>query len=384
MPNQQQSIVYVIGARPNFVKMAPVIAALKSVLPSWDHPVVHTGQHYDYSLSDVFVEQLGLEPPAFQLDVGSGSHGVQTARVLERIEPILVELAPAAVIVAGDVNSTLAAAIAAAKLEIPVAHVESGLRSFDRSMPEELNRLLVDQISDWCFTHSPEAAENLMAEGVPAERIHAVGNTMIDSLVRLLPSVREPSLLAERGLSASELVLVTLHRPALVDGELLDRTLEALAELARTIPVVFPVHPRTRERIPPRFAPPGLHLVAPLSYLEFLALERDARAVITDSGGVQEETSFFGTPCFTLRANTERPITIELGTNQLLGLRPEAVLSVPALLGDGSRPRVPPVIPGWDGRAASRIAEIVRRDLEVGAGTAEPVTVSVEPSHVVS
>ena len=367
----QQSIVYVIGARPNFVKMAPVIASLRDALPAWDHVVIDTGQHYDYSLSQVFVEQLALSPPSYRLKVGSGSHGAQTARVLERIELVLEEVQPSALIVAGDVNSTLAAALAAAKLAIPVAHIESGLRSFDRSMPEEINRLLVDQLSEWCFTHSPEAHANLVAEGVPSRKIHAVGNTMIDTLVRLLPQIVQPDVVKTQSLSPGEFILVTLHRPVLVDGELLEPTLLELAKLARLIPVVFPVHPRTLERVPASFSAANLHLIPPLSYLEFLALERDARAVITDSGGVQEETTFLGTPCFTLRANTERPITIELGTNHLLGLSPPAIASIPDLL-TGTTLNHLPKIQGWDGHAALRLAEVMLRDLtgdDAGVGS---------------
>jgi len=379
----RDSLAYVVGARPNFMKMVPVVRAMRSALPGWAHSVVHTGQHYDFGLSEVFVEELELTPPDFRLEIGSGSHGAQTARALERIEPILSEIRPAAVVVAGDVNSTLAAALAAAKLEIPVAHVEAGLRSFDRSMPEEINRVLVDQISEWCFTHSPEADVNLVAEGVPPGKIHPVGNTMIDTLVALTPRVRPSPLAARHRLEPGHYALVTLHRPALVDGDLLDETLSELAKLAATIPVVFPTHPRTRERLPKGFAAPNLHLVPPVSYLEFLALQRDARFVITDSGGVQEETTFLGIPCFTLRANTERPITIERGTNHLLGLDPGSIRSVPDRL-DRLGPRDPVEIPGWDGHAAERIAEIMRRDLAPEAGSAARDLAVSHSGHVAS
>jgi UDP-N-acetylglucosamine 2-epimerase (non-hydrolysing) len=329
-------IVYVVGTRPNFVKTAPVIAALRARIPAGRHAIVHTGQHYDRLMSEVFLEQLGVPAPDHMLEVGSGSHAQQTARVMERLEPVLAEERPDLVIVPGDVNSTVAAALTAAKLQIPVAHIEAGLRSFDRTMPEELNRIVTDQLADQLFIHSPEAEDNLHAEGIPAERIHLVGNTMIDTLV-----------------------LVTLHRPALVDGPLLRETIGQLAALARELPVVFPVHPRTRammEAIDSEH--PGLLLCEPLGYLDFLSLLADARAVLTDSGGIQEETTYLGIPCFTLRDNTERPITLSAGTNTLLGLDPSAIARIPlALAQPPANPPEPP--PLWDGHAAERIAQIV-------------------------
>jgi UDP-N-acetylglucosamine 2-epimerase (non-hydrolysing) len=355
-------LAYVVGARPNFVKMAPVIAALRARLPASLHLVVHTGQHYDRELSEIFFEELGLPRPDYALGIGSGAHGAQTARAWEAIERVLEENRVDVVVVAGDVNSTLAGALAGIKCDVPVAHVESGLRSFDRSMPEEINRLLVDQISRWCFTHSPEAETNLVREGVEPERIHNVGNTMIDTLVQLRGRIGESAVHDLLGIKRGQYVLVTLHRPSLVDdGSLLSRTLESLARLARTVRVVFPVHPRTRTKIPPGFGAPNLLLIDPVGYIDFLALETHATAVITDSGGVQEETTFLQVPCFTLRANTERPITVVQGTNTLLGLDPEAVEGVPELLASAPVPSELPT--GWDGNAAGRLADVLAEDL---------------------
>jgi UDP-N-acetylglucosamine 2-epimerase (non-hydrolysing) len=354
------TLAYIVGARPNFVKMAPVIAALRARLPGSRHIVVHTGQHYERELSDLFFEELGLAPD-YALGVGSGDHGAQTARAWERIERVLEENRVDLVVVAGDVNSTLAGALAASKCDLPLAHVESGLRSFDRSMPEEINRVLVDQISRWCFIHSPEAETNLVREGVEQDRIHDVGNTMIDTLVRMGERIGTSDVHSRLGVERGEYVLVTLHRPALVDGALLPRTLDSLARLARTVRVVFPMHPRTRAKIPPRFRAPNLQLVEAVGYVDFLALETQAMAVITDSGGVQEETTYLRVPCFTLRANTERPITLEQGTNTLLGLEPEAVESVPELLALARVPSEPPA--GWDGNAATRLADVLAEDL---------------------
>jgi UDP-N-acetylglucosamine 2-epimerase (non-hydrolysing) len=352
-------IVYVVGTRPNFVKTAPVIGALRGRLPEGRHAIVHTGQHYDRLMSDVFLEELDVSPPDHMLEVGSGSHAQQTARAMERLEPVLIEEAPDLVMVPGDVNSTLAAALTAAKLQIPVAHIESGLRSFDRTMPEELNRIVADEIAEHLFLHSDEAVENLRAEGIAEERMHFVGNTMIDTLVALEERFRAAGAAARLGVEPGGFVLVTLHRPALVDGPLLAETMRQLAALAREMPVVFPVHPRTRkemEGIEPDH--PGLLLCEPLGYVEFLSLLADAGAVLTDSGGIQEETTFLGIPCFTLRDNTERPVTIRAGTNTLLGLDPAAIATIPSALADRPpAPTEPP--PLWDGHASDRIAEIV-------------------------
>ncbi|HXR29571.1 MAG TPA: UDP-N-acetylglucosamine 2-epimerase (non-hydrolyzing) [Solirubrobacterales bacterium] len=352
-------IVYVVGTRPNFVKTAPVIAALRARLPEGRHAIVHTGQHYDRLMSEVFLEELGVPAPDHMLEVGSGSHAQQTARVIERLEPVLIEERPDLVIVPGDVNSTLAAALTTAKLQIPLAHIESGLRSFDRTMPEELNRIVTDQLADHLFLHSAEAAENLRAEGIAEERLHFVGNTMIDTLVALENRFRAAGAASRLDLEPGSYVLVTLHRPALVDGPLLRQTIEQLAALAREMPVVFPVHPRTRAKMEAIDSEhPGLLLTEPLGYLDFLSLLADAGAVLTDSGGIQEETTYLGIPCFTLRDNTERPVTIESGTNTLLGLDPAAIATIPAALTQQPA-AAPPPPPLWDGHAAERIAEIV-------------------------
>jgi UDP-N-acetylglucosamine 2-epimerase (non-hydrolysing) len=352
-------IVYVIGTRPNLVKTAPVIAALRERLPDSRHAIVHTGQHYDRMMSAVFLEELGVPPPDHMLEVGSGSHAQQTARTMERLEPVLEEERPDLVMVPGDVNSTLAAVLTAVKMQIPVAHIESGLRSFDRTMPEEVNRIVADEFSEYLFLHSEEAVENLRAEGIAEERMHFVGNTMIDTLVALEQRFRAAAAAAKLGLEPGGYLLVTLHRPALVDGELLRETIHRLAELAREMPVVFPVHPRTRQQMEAVEADhPGLLLSEPLGYVDFLSLLADAGAVLTDSGGIQEETTYLGIPCFTLRDNTERPVTIRAGTNTLLGLDPAAIATIPQALSNRAEQALnPPHL--WDGHAAERIAEIL-------------------------
>jgi UDP-N-acetylglucosamine 2-epimerase (non-hydrolysing) len=352
-------IVYVVGTRPNFVKTAPVVAALRERLPRGRHALVHTGQHYDRAMSQVFFEQLGVPSPDHMLEVGSGSHAQQTARTMERLEPVLEEERPDLVIVPGDVNSTLAAALTAVKMGIPVAHVESGLRSFDRTMPEEVNRIVADEFAEYLFLHSEEAVENLRAEGIAEERMHFVGNTMIDTLVALEARFRAAGAAAVHGVEPGAYALVTLHRPALVDGELLPETVRRLAELAREMPVVFPVHPRTRKAMEAiESEHPGLQLCEPLGYLDFLSLLADAGAVLTDSGGIQEETTYLGVPCFTLRDNTERPVTIRAGTNTLLGLDPAAIATIPTAL--SQRPEAPPQPPPlWDGKASQRIADVL-------------------------
>ncbi len=353
-------ILYVVGTRPNFVKTAPVVAALRRRLPEGRHAIVHTGQHYDRLMSEVFLEELGVPAPDHMLEVGSGSHAVQTARTMERLEPVLLEEWPDLVVVPGDVNSTLAAALTAVKLGIPVAHVEAGLRSFDMTMPEEVNRIVADRFAALLFLHSDEAAVNLRAEGIPEERLQMVGNTMIDTLVALEDRFRAAGAARGLGLEPGSYALVTLHRPALVDGPLLPQTVAQLAALAREMPVVFPVHPRTRKMMESIQADhPGLLLSEPLGYLDFLSLLADAAAVLTDSGGIQEETTYLGIPCFTLRDNTERPVTIRAGTNTLLGLDPAAIAGIPAALagrGEAPAPQPPPL---WDGHAAERIADVI-------------------------
>jgi UDP-N-acetylglucosamine 2-epimerase (non-hydrolysing) len=349
-------LLHVLGARPNFMKAAPVIAACHA--RGMTQTVVHTGQHYDYNMSQVFFEQLGLPIPDFNLDVGSGSHAEQTAQVMLRLEPILTSISPDWVVVYGDVNSTLAAALVSAKLPLPIAHVEAGLRSFDWSMPEEINRLLTDQLADLLFTPSEDGNANLLREGIPASRIQPVGNIMIDTLVKSLPLTDQIDLRRY----PHRYALVTLHRPSNVDDlDRLRKILEALVSINDRVPVIFPIHPRTRRRIAALNLidnASNLQLIEPLSYLEFLALERRATVVITDSGGIQEETTFLGIPCLTLRENTERPITLTLGTNQLIGSDyAHLQREVDAILAGRAKPgQIPPL---WDGHTADRIVAVL-------------------------
>lgn len=361
----EPTIVYVVGARPNFVKTAPVLEALRERMPLARHVVVHTGQHYDRTMSDLFFEDLGVSAPDHLLGVGSGTHATQTARVMERLEVVLEAEQPSLVIVPGDVNSTLAATLVAAKLRIPLAHVESGLRSFDRRMPEEINRIVADEFSDLLFVHSDEAVANLQREGIEAHRVHFVGNTMIDSLVRMEERFRGFEAAARFGLRSGDYLLVTLHRPALVDGPLLAQVMEQLALVARDLPVLFPVHPRTQKMLAGE-TPPGVVLTTPLGYLDFLSLEATATAVLTDSGGVQEETTFLGVRCFTLRDNTERPVTIRLGTNTLLGLDPQRIGTIVASL-EREPIRAHATPPLWDGRAGERVANVIEASLAQAA-----------------
>jgi UDP-N-acetylglucosamine 2-epimerase (non-hydrolysing) len=356
-------VVHVVGARPNYMKIAPVYVALTEL--GIDQRLIHTGQHYDNALSDLFFAELPLPRPHVMLEVGSGSHGGQTAKALEGLERAFMELRPDIVVVPGDVNSTLAGALAAAKLQIPVCHVESGLRSFDITMPEEQNRKVTDALSTVLLTHCEDANENLRAEGVAEELISFVGNTMIDTLLSTVDAARELAAWEAFGVEERGYILTTLHRPALVDNNsLLAATLIALAEVAREIPVVFPMHPRTRSRLEGL----GLDLrdikiVEPLPYRAFLSLEAAAAAVITDSGGVQEETTALDVPCFTLRANTERPVTISHGSNTLLGLDPSRIVEVPGLIAGTVNTNGGP--PLWDGYAGERAALEIERVLEL-------------------
>jgi UDP-N-acetylglucosamine 2-epimerase (non-hydrolysing) len=356
-----QKVLSVVGARPNFMKTAPVVAALQRRPDPVEHILVHTGQHYDDAMSTIFFDQLGVGLPQHMLDVGSGSHASQTARVMERIEPIMVTEAPDLVLVPGDVNSTLAAALVAAKLQIPIGHIEAGLRSFDRTMPEEINRILVDTMSSLLFIHSPEARDNLLREGCAEHRVHAVGNTMIDTLVAMRERLEALDETGRHGLEPGSYLVVTLHRPALVDGPMLREALQALESISDRVPIVFPMHPRTAaaaQRSGLHLTASGVRLLEPLGYLEFLSLVADARGVLTDSGGIQEETTYLGVPCFTLRDNTERPVTCELGTNMLLGLAPERIEEIPHLL-DERADEVSQPPPGWDGAAAERLVDVL-------------------------
>jgi UDP-N-acetylglucosamine 2-epimerase (non-hydrolysing) len=352
-------VVHVVGARPNFVKMAPLIAALER--RGVDQLVVHTGQHYDQKMSDEILDDLGFPPPDYALGVGSGSHGEQTGKVLIAFEQILVEHRPALVVVAGDVNSTLACALAAAKLAIPVAHLEAGLRSGDWSMPEEINRVLTDRLSDLLLTHSPEAEPNLAREGIDTRRVRYVGNTMIDSLRRWEATARKRAAWSDHGVAQGEYVLVTLHRPSNVDDPArLGAVVTALCALGREARVLFPVHPRTRARLAAtdaltRLEESGVRCTEPVGYLDFLSLQGGAGTIVTDSGGVQEEASALGVPCYTLRANTERPVTISHGTNVLLGDDPRRLREVRL----SRRPPTPCAIPLWDGHAGERAADAI-------------------------
>jgi len=358
-------VINVVGARPNFMKVAPVVEAMGRRAGEFTPLVVHTGQHYDARMSDAFFRDLGLPEPDVYLGVGSGSHAQQTAAVMQLFEPVVLHEKPDWVLVVGDVNSTLACALVCAKLLVPVAHVEAGLRSRDRAMPEEINRLLTDQLADLLLTPSADADRNLLDEGVPAERIKLVGNVMIDSLLKHLELSRASRVRETLGVAGEPYAVVTLHRPSNVDDpETLRGIVSALERVGARLPVVFPAHPRTRKML----AEFGLledveragylRLVEPLGYLDFLRLYSGASLVLTDSGGIQEETTALGIPCLTLRENTERPVTVELGTNQIVGTDPERILSAALVALESARtdepPRVPPL---WDGKTADRILD---------------------------
>jgi UDP-N-acetylglucosamine 2-epimerase (non-hydrolysing) len=358
-----KTIVHVMGARPNYMKIAPLMAALKD-RRGLHQLLVNTGQHYDDAMSGVFIRELNLPLPDRSLGVGSASHAVQTARVMMKFEEVCLADRPDLVSVVGDVNSTVAAALVAAKMLIPVAHVEAGLRSFDRTMPEEVNRVVTDQLADLLLTPSSDADENLRREGVAPERIHRVGNIMIDTLMTHLPAASFDRVRERFGISPRCYAVVTLHRPSNVDDEgTLDGILGAIADLASRMPVIFPVHPRTRARLaagPPR---PGIQAIEPLGYLDFLALTSNARIVITDSGGLQEETTALGIPCLTVRENTERPITVSQGTNRLVGTHPERIRAgIADALAMAGTPAAPDL---WDGHTAERIADVYAAFLRV-------------------
>ena len=353
-------ILHLVGTRPNFMKVAPVMAALAR-RPAVEQLLVHTGQHYDRAMSDAFFQDLELPYPDHFLGVGSGSHGEQTAAVILRLEPILGEERPDAIVVPGDVNSTMAGAITAVKLHVPVVHLEAGLRSGDRSMPEEHNRVIADHVADLLLTPTRGAGDNLRREGVAAERIAFVGNTMIDSLRRHEPAARALDV-ARRELGVEGHLLVTLHRPSLVDD--VERVLEVmrvLEEVAADRPVLFPVHPRTAAMLRATgWGARRVRLLEPQGYLRFLSLQASASAVLTDSGGIQEEATVLGVPCFTLRTTTERPVTVTEGTNRVLGVGPEALAAFRAAL-DAPSPARATVPEGWDGHAAERVADVLLR-----------------------
>ncbi len=361
-------IANVVGARPNLVKIAPLLRAMHK--RSEIHPLlIHTGQHYDEKLSDIFFRQMEIPEPDINLEIGSGTQAWQTAEILKAIAPILERHRPDLVLVVGDVNSTVSASLAAAKLGIPIAHVEAGLRSFDRSMPEEINRLVTDALADYLFATEEDAVTNLVREGRPRERIFLVGNVMIDALRHFLPVAQRSRITEELGLlngaDPRPFAVLTLHRPSNVDStETLGTLLGAIEQVAEQLPVIFPVHPRTRQKLAELKTRrhPQFRTVPPIGYLEFLCLLSRARLVLTDSGGIQEETTALGVPCLTLRENTERPVTVTEGTNQIVGQDPARIVAAAreVLSGKTKTSRIPQL---WDGRAAERIVEILLREL---------------------
>jgi UDP-N-acetylglucosamine 2-epimerase (non-hydrolysing) len=355
----------VVGARPNFMKIAPLMTVTEGD-PGLEVQLVHTGQHYDSRMSGAFFTDLGIPEPDVNLGVKADSAIAQTAEIMARLEPVLQARRPDMLIVVGDVNSTLAAALVAVKMGVPIAHVEAGLRSFDRTMPEEINRILTDAISDLCFTTEPGAHDNLRREGIAADRIHFVGNVMIDTLFRFRDRAAATGVLSQLGLTPRAYAVLTLHRPSNVDEPAaLSRTLDAIASVRQTLPVVFPVHPRTRSRLEqwPEVGAraSGLRLVEPLPYLEFVQLMAEAAVVLTDSGGIQEETTALDVPCLTLRTTTERPVTVTHGTNRIVGTSAERVTEAWSEIQRGQWPRgrMPEL---WDGKAAERIVRILRGD----------------------
>ena len=364
MPYNQLPIYLVAGARPNFIKLAPLVWEL-SARKDIPFQIIHTGQHYDYAMSQAFFDVLGIPEPEVNLEVGSGDQNVQTARILERFDELLAERPPRATVVFGDVNSTLACSVAAAKRLIPTAHVEAGLRSFDRTMPEEINRLVTDALSDLLLVSERSGLEHLKSEGVPDNRIVFVGNIMIDSLVRMRAIALEKNTAVHMGHQPGEYALLTLHRPFNVDDpEVLRRLLDLFGELSARLPIIFPAHPRTKKQMEAmKYTPaPGLHIVEPVDYLDSLCLQAQARLVLTDSGGIQEETSCLGIPCLTLRPNTERPVTVELGTSTIVG-NDEGLIrkSFEDILRGNYKKGGP--IPLWDGHTAGRVAEALTRFL---------------------
>ena len=359
-----KKILLIAGARPNFMKVAPIYAEMKRRSNDFATMIVHTGQHYDAAMSDSFFDDLGMPKPDVHLGVGSGSHAVQTAKIMTEFEPVVLREKPDWVLVVGDVNSTIACALVCAKLGVKVAHVEAGLRSRDRSMPEEINRILTDSISDLLFTTSQDADENLLQEGIPADKIRFVGNVMIDSLMDHLKIAESSTVREKLGVEAQDYAVLTLHRPSNVDDrKTLSGIVDALIAVAEKLPIVFPVHPRTRAKIEEfgfgdLLARSDIRLIDPLGYLDFMRLYSGAKMVLTDSGGLQEETTVLGIPCLTLRHNTERPITIEMGTNILVGTDPEKIKQAAFDVLDNrsasANTKIPPL---WDGKTAGRICD---------------------------
>ena len=363
-----KKIFLVVGARPNFIKSAPLCKELARYPAALEPVLIHTGQHYDRNLSELFFEQLKMPEPDIYLGVGSGTHADQTARIMVGLEKEMISQRPELVVVFGDVNSTLAAAVTAAKLCIKIAHVEAGLRSFDNSMPEEINRIVTDRLSEFLFVTEPSGVSNLSNEGVPPEKIHLVGNIMIDSLIAGLNAARASKILDELSLKPKSFALLTLHRPSNVDNKiLLESLLEAMDQIGARLPVVFPCHPRTRENLTRfglgnGFNPHHLRITEPLGYLDFLKLQCEAKLVLTDSGGIQEETTYLGIPCLTLRQNTERPITVELGTNTLTGVEPKVIAAAATSVIEGNY-KTGSIPDLWEGNTASRIVNVFLQKL---------------------
>lgn len=357
-------LLFVVGARPNFMKTAPVVNALKKYA-GVECKICHTGQHYDAKMSDVFFKQLEISEPEYYLGVGSGSHAVQTAKIMTEIEPVLLEWKPDILVVAGDVNSTIAASLTAVKLGIRIAHIESGLRSFDRSMPEEINRILTDAISDYLFVTEISGVNNLKSDGVDDSKVFFVGNCMIDTLVKFLPVIEKTDSLSQYSLKPQNYFLMTFHRPANVDNpEFLLQLSEFMKEYSGEYKIVFPVHPRTRSNMEKAGVNlndiNNLVLTEPLGYIEFMSLVKDAKVIVTDSGGIQEESTFLKVPCVTVRDNTERPVTVDIGSNYLAGTNFENVKKYVDLIlsGKGKNSVIPEL---WDGKAGERIAEILAK-----------------------
>jgi UDP-N-acetylglucosamine 2-epimerase (non-hydrolysing) len=361
-------ILNIVGARPNFMKIAPIVREMRRREAEFQPLIVHTGQHYDEAMSDSFFRDLGIPRPDFHLEVGSASHAVQTARIMMAFEPVVLAEKPDWCLVVGDVNSTIACALVCAKLGVKIAHVEAGLRSRDRTMPEEINRILTDSISDLLLTTSQDADENLRQEGVAAEKIKFVGNVMIDSLFYNLEQSESSKAREDLDLNNKDYAVLTLHRPSNVDDDtVFSGLLDALCEISEKLPVIFPAHPRTRANIKKfgfagRVANSGIRLIEPLGYLDFMNLYSSARLVLTDSGGLQEETTALGIPCLTLRENTERPITIELGTNILVGTNPEKIKQAAFGILENSSKKETKIPPLWDGHAAERICDALKTD----------------------
>ena len=366
METAPTSLAIIAGARPNFMKVAPLMHAL-SADPAIKPILIHTGQHYDHNMSGQFFQDLGIAEPDYHLEVGSGSHAAQTAEIMKRLEPVLLESKPAGLIIVGDVNSTVAGALVAKKLGIDVIHIEAGLRSFDRTMPEEINRIVTDSISDLLLVTEESGRANLLREGVAESRIHLVGNLMIDTLRRHRDQALKSGVQARLGIEPGAAYgLVTLHRPANVDDpEQLGKILSALSEIAQELPLYWPMHPRTRSTVARLPLSERIHILEPLGYIEFLAMQAGSRVVLTDSGGIQEETTVLGVPCLTLRDNTERPVTIDAGTNRLAGTSRESILK--AWAEHRANPKKGQEPPLWDGKAGERCHAVLRRHFLEGA-----------------